>query len=366
MSELEHDTPTAHAGARQDSTPEQAAPELLPCPFCGDGQIEDWGEATWSRPTKGMLCTCCGARGPRVMMERGEEYDAFVGRVKAEWNRREAADMAECAAFFTGYDAGEGDGCADLAAPSAPAEVEGLVLPKMFGVCQHCIDYGNAEEAGHHLEDLRWDGEVWSCEYCWNPDESESWADAPKAATALTAQQAENERLRGERQALAEAICGGEDFPGLLAATSVDALVDTARREHRCHRETIDARLKAESAIAHLTAELAEAREKNGALIERAADIADTYRDSCTPGGMQAISDTIACSIRALATEAETIALAEIVKKAVDAETRDMRKALEDLLKAHESGWPDKQDWGAGDRARATIARLDQRKEAGA
>lgn len=28
MSELEHDTPTAHAGARQDSTPEQAAPAI--------------------------------------------------------------------------------------------------------------------------------------------------------------------------------------------------------------------------------------------------------------------------------------------------------------------------------------------------
>ena len=30
-------------------------------------------------------------------------------------------------------------------------------------------------------------------------------------------------------------------------------------------------------------------------------------------------------------------------------------EALKDLLDAHESGWPDKQDWVAGDRARAAL-----------
>ena len=33
--------------------------------------------------------------------------------------------------------------------------------------------------------------------------------------------------------------------------------------------------------------------------------------------------------------------------------------ALKDLLEAHESGWPDKQDWGAGDRARAALRDMD-------
>lgn len=40
--------------------------------------------------------------------------------------------------------------------------------------------------------------------------------------------------------------------------------------------------------------------------------------------------------------------------------TDPMREALKDLLEAHESGWPDKQDWGAGDRARAALAAAPQ------
>lgn len=119
----------------------------------------------------------------------------------------------------------------------------------------------------------------------------------------------------------------------------------------------IIANLKAE--IARLTAEREEARAATAAAYERAEDAANDA-DSLELSVHGAVK--IMERIRALATEAETNALAEIVKKAVDAETRDMRKALEDLLKAHESGWPDKQDWGAGDRARATIARLDQAK----
>lgn len=62
--------------------------ELKPCPFCGADEIEDWGEATWSRPAKWMYCTCCHARGPRAIMDRDEEGDAFMERVRAEWNAR--------------------------------------------------------------------------------------------------------------------------------------------------------------------------------------------------------------------------------------------------------------------------------------
>lgn len=73
------------------------------------------------------------------------------------------------------------------------------------------------------------------------------WPCVSEAAAALTALQAQNERLRGERQLLAEAICGGEDIPGLLESTPVEALVDIARKTHRDHNEEIDARIKAKA-----------------------------------------------------------------------------------------------------------------------
>ena len=63
-------------------------PKLLPCPFCGADEIEDWGEATWSQPAKWMYCTCCQTQGPRVLMNRGEDLDVFMSRVKADWNQR--------------------------------------------------------------------------------------------------------------------------------------------------------------------------------------------------------------------------------------------------------------------------------------
>ena len=62
--------------------------ELKPCPFCGADEIEDWGEATWSQPAKWMYCTCCQAQGPRILMNRGEDLDVFMSRVKADWNQR--------------------------------------------------------------------------------------------------------------------------------------------------------------------------------------------------------------------------------------------------------------------------------------
>lgn len=30
-------------------TNDEQMPELLPCPFCGADEIEDWGDATWSQ-----------------------------------------------------------------------------------------------------------------------------------------------------------------------------------------------------------------------------------------------------------------------------------------------------------------------------
>lgn len=64
------------------------APDLLPCDFCGNDDIQDWGESTWSRPVKWMYCTECHAQGPRVMLERNEREEAWQQRIIAAWNTR--------------------------------------------------------------------------------------------------------------------------------------------------------------------------------------------------------------------------------------------------------------------------------------
>ena len=66
------------------------AETLKACPFCGDEQIEDWGEATWSRPSKWLYCTCCQAQGPRLILERDESEDDFMRRISEAWNGRVA------------------------------------------------------------------------------------------------------------------------------------------------------------------------------------------------------------------------------------------------------------------------------------
>ena len=92
--------------------------------------------------------------------------------------------MAECAAFSAGYEAGEAGGRADLTAPSAPAEVEGLdyeaidaIRLEAFRTNDHATKQRFLEAAG------RW----FQYESCRAMDR----------ATAMTAQQAEIERLRG-------------------------------------------------------------------------------------------------------------------------------------------------------------------------
>lgn len=119
--------------------------------------------------------------GCHDIMEYG--LDMSMGYVDAvEYIRAdlvEDADMAECAAFLAGYEAGEA-GRSDPAAPSAPAEVEGLL-----GVTYET--FTNPET-----------GEIYTS---YDP-----WIAKEDVATALTTLQAENERLRGERDALAVAV----------------------------------------------------------------------------------------------------------------------------------------------------------------
>lgn len=212
-------------------------------------------------------------------------------------------------------------GDAVLSAPSAPAEVDGLVKALRSGQQsdmdgtfvkvsrQACKEAATAIEAYH---------------------------------AALAAKDAEIARLAGERQALAEAICGGEDFPGLLDATSVEHLVDTARKAHRAHSGTIDRAERAEAA-------LAESEAKRGAILEQAAEVAGRYAsDDCS-----ALSAEM--KILDLDTEA-TASLAAYVKQAVEAETRACAEIPYDPKYGN--------DWMG--MTCAILARLDQRKEAGA
>ena len=102
---------------------------------------------------------------------------------------------------------------ANLLDIDAPAEVEGLVPPELFSVCQRCIDNREFEIAGNRLEDLRWDGEKWACEECWDPDESDKWGKAPQAATALTTLSAEKAELKAEVERLHDARRTGHAAP---------------------------------------------------------------------------------------------------------------------------------------------------------
>lgn len=75
------------------------APELKPCPFCGEGktastyfdheQGDKWGYAS---------CDACGARGPEVRTEYDRNDNApWRGKAIAAWNTR--ADHADTATW---------------------------------------------------------------------------------------------------------------------------------------------------------------------------------------------------------------------------------------------------------------------------
>ncbi|WP_312530360.1 Lar family restriction alleviation protein [Paracoccus sp. (in: a-proteobacteria)] len=134
---------------------DQAAPELLPCPFCGGHVEADWHYNDNSDGGGRGKVICSGCQAEMVSDDPGwmnnqADRDRCIAEAIAAWNRR-----------------------ADLAAPSAPAEVEGLVERLRQGTTRIVRHYSSCT-----IEDV--------------DDADETMAEA---ATALTALQAENERL---------------------------------------------------------------------------------------------------------------------------------------------------------------------------
>lgn len=83
------------------------APELLPCPFCGEGKAVEDSELQHTKKTNAIdryermvRCVSCGARGPAVSIQLTDLSCADQARL--EWNRRVAHLPAELVARIIG------------------------------------------------------------------------------------------------------------------------------------------------------------------------------------------------------------------------------------------------------------------------
>lgn len=186
---ISHITPPS--GDRQHVPTDQAAPELFPCPFCGGNNVRVFGPIGWYRQF-GISHSC--------QAFHGGSGDFTVGAHSREeatsaWNRRAASYVQQAKDHRSFPDAADGrpmppmgdelmtaglngddarfvaiqlaqNGLRLTPAPSAPAEVEGLVERLMLNTPVITQDHKDA-----------------------------ATVIMPQAATALTALQAENERL---------------------------------------------------------------------------------------------------------------------------------------------------------------------------
>ncbi|WP_374290180.1 hypothetical protein [Paenirhodobacter enshiensis] len=85
-------------------------------------------------------------------------------------------------------------------------------------------------------------------------DADELRAELRRALAQIDSLEAECDRRHAQTEAakndvhrLAVAICGGEDFPGLLDAQPIEALVQEVKRQQAAHGETINTLLRAEA-----------------------------------------------------------------------------------------------------------------------
>lgn len=69
----------------------------------------------------------------------------------------------------------------------------------------------------------------------------------PTLIAELLTARSQIEALKADRYALAVAICGGEDFPGLIDATATATFVDMACNEHVATMQEIDRAIRAEA-----------------------------------------------------------------------------------------------------------------------
>ena len=156
---------------------------------------------------------------------------------------------------------------------------------------------------------------------------------------------AEIEKLRGERERLALAICGGEDAPGYANAQTIETLEKVARDNHNTTMEQID-RIKSQaSEIERLRGEVAMAVESLGR--------SKYWTATMSQAAIKAINESMLEKRRADDAEAK-------LAKAVE--------ALRFYAWENEMRLPNEGPWGTGSTdfgkvARATLAELTGGKD---
>lgn len=81
--------------------------------------------------------------------------------------------------------------------------------PELFTICQRCRDNGEREYC-YPLSDVRWDGEMWSCEECWDPEDFDHWETSSHADLCAADRGVTDAMVDAWRIAFHESYDGGE------------------------------------------------------------------------------------------------------------------------------------------------------------
>jgi acetyl-CoA carboxylase alpha subunit len=109
------------------------------------------------------------------------------------------------------------------------------------------LSHYRGADALHHQEEEMTNDIVKRLREPWDQRQSRRVADEFEAADIIDALRAEVERLTGERERLALAICGGEDAYGYANAQTVATLEKVARDNHNATMAQINRTLAAEA-----------------------------------------------------------------------------------------------------------------------